>query len=88
MPIPSQRTVVADEVKNLGTLENSEPIETLTQVQNDSYDRFLQAGTKVWNRSCARSSRLKATTDSIRSITSAMSWASHGTRRWNAGSCG
>jgi DNA-directed RNA polymerase subunit beta len=42
MPIPSKRTVVADDVRVMGSLECSQPIETLTQLQNDSYDRFLQ----------------------------------------------
>ena len=44
MPIPSKRTVVADETRVMGSLECSQPIETLTQVQNDAYDRFLQTG--------------------------------------------
>jgi DNA-directed RNA polymerase subunit beta len=42
MPISSKRTVVADDVRVMGSLECSQPIETLTQLQNDSYDRFLQ----------------------------------------------
>ena len=42
MPIPSKRTVVADDVRIMGSLECAQPIETLTQLQNDSYDRFLQ----------------------------------------------
>ena len=42
MPIPSKRTIVADDVRVMGSLECSQPIETLTQLQNDSYDRFLQ----------------------------------------------
>ena len=44
MPIPSKRTVVADETRVMGSLECSQPIETLTQIQNDAYDRFLQTG--------------------------------------------
>jgi DNA-directed RNA polymerase subunit beta len=44
MPIPSKRTIVADETKVMGTLENTQLIETLTQIQNDAYDRFLQSG--------------------------------------------
>ncbi len=43
MPIPSKRTVVTGEVRNMGSLETSDPIDTLTQLQNDSYARFLQA---------------------------------------------
>ena len=43
MPISPKRTVVADDVKNLGSLECTHPIETLTQLQNDSYSRFLQS---------------------------------------------
>jgi DNA-directed RNA polymerase subunit beta len=43
MPISPKRTVVADEVRNLGSLECSHPIDTLTQVQTDSYTRFLQS---------------------------------------------
>ncbi|MBC8290665.1 MAG: DNA-directed RNA polymerase subunit beta, partial [Planctomycetes bacterium] len=44
MPIPSKRTVVADETRVMGSLECSQPIEALTQIQNDAYDRFLQSG--------------------------------------------
>ena len=44
MPIPSKRTVVADNsAKFMGTLESSHEITTLTQLQTDSYTRFLQA---------------------------------------------
>lgn len=42
MPIPSKRTVAADDIRVMGSLECAQPIETLTQLQNDSYDRFLQ----------------------------------------------
>ena len=44
MPIPSKRTVVADETRVMGSLECSQPIDALTQIQNDAYDRFLQTG--------------------------------------------
>jgi DNA-directed RNA polymerase subunit beta len=43
MPIPLKRTVVSDNAKAMGSLESSHEITTLTQVQTDSYARFLQA---------------------------------------------
>ena len=43
MAIPAKRTIAADTVRTFGTLECSQPIETLTQIQTDSYTRFLQA---------------------------------------------
>ena len=43
MPIPAQRTIPTQTVKNFGTIEHSFELSDLTQIQTDSYANFLQA---------------------------------------------
>ena len=43
MPIPAQRTIPTQSVKNFGKIEHSFELSDLTQIQTDSYATFLQA---------------------------------------------
>ena len=43
MPIPAQRTIPTDTVKNFGKIEHSFELSDLTQIQTASYAKFLQA---------------------------------------------
>src|SRR5438876_6555711 len=42
MPIPAQRTIVPQQVRNFGTIGDAVEVPPLTDVQTRSYDRFLQ----------------------------------------------
>jgi DNA-directed RNA polymerase subunit beta len=45
MPIPAQRTIIPDVVRNFGRFGDAIDVPTLTEVQTRSYDRFLQVDT-------------------------------------------
>src|SRR5690348_35256 len=45
MPIPAQRTIVPEQVRNFGRIGDAIEVPPLTDVQNRSYDRFLQLDT-------------------------------------------
>jgi DNA-directed RNA polymerase subunit beta len=42
MPIPAQRTITPDKVRNFGRVGDAIEVPPLTDVQTRSYDRFLQ----------------------------------------------
>ncbi len=42
MPIPAQRTITPDVVRNFGRFGDAVEVPPLTEVQTRSYDRFLQ----------------------------------------------
>lgn len=42
MPVPSQRIIPTDEVRNFGTIQGDFPLSNLTKIQTDSYTKFLQ----------------------------------------------
>src|SRR5436190_18135165 len=42
MPIPAQRTIVPQQVRNFGHFGDTVKVPTLTDIQTRSYDRFLQ----------------------------------------------
>src|SRR5207245_11393084 len=41
-PIPAQRTIIPNQVRNFGRLGDAVEVPPLTDVQTRSYDRFLQ----------------------------------------------
>ncbi len=71
MPIPAERILKMDRVVNFGHIQGQFDLSDLTQIQTDSYDRFLQLDKRPgqrrnqgWKRFCAKCSRLRATTGS------------------------
>jgi DNA-directed RNA polymerase subunit beta len=42
MPIPAQRTILPSQARNFGRFGDTEPVPNLTEIQTQSYDRFLQ----------------------------------------------
>jgi DNA-directed RNA polymerase subunit beta len=42
MPIPAQRTILPTQTRNFGRFGDTEPVPNLTEIQTQSYDRFLQ----------------------------------------------
>ena len=44
MPIPHQRTLIFDEVRNFGEIPDEFELPDLTQIQTASYAEFLQVG--------------------------------------------
>jgi DNA-directed RNA polymerase subunit beta len=42
MPIPAQRTIIPSLARNFGRFGDTEPVPNLTEIQTQSYDRFLQ----------------------------------------------
>jgi DNA-directed RNA polymerase subunit beta len=42
MPIPAQRTIIPSLTRNFGRFGDTEPVPNLTEIQTQSYDRFLQ----------------------------------------------
>src|ERR1700737_3608994 len=50
MPIPAQRTIQPEDVRNFGRIGDAIEVPPLTDVQNRSYDRFLQLNTATEKR--------------------------------------
>ncbi len=50
MPIPAQRTIIPDEIRNFGRFGDAVEVPELTEVQTKSYDRFLQLDVAVEER--------------------------------------
>src|SRR5262245_49504915 len=42
MPIPAQRTILPSQSRDFGRFGDTEPVPNLTEIQTQSYDRFLQ----------------------------------------------
>ena len=95
MPIPAQRTIKPEQVRNFGRIGDAIEVPPLTDVQTRSYDRFLQLDDADGETHSDRPGRRLAGNLSDRelrsrplaSITLSTSWASHATTRTSAVNC-
>ena len=95
MPVPSDRIIRPAAVRNFGRFGDAVEVPPLTDVQTQSYDRFLQLDVPYDKRDadrprracCAKSSPSRATTRRSPWSTSSTSWASRATTPTSAANC-
>ena len=94
MPIPAVRTIVPENVRNFGRFGDAVEVPPLTDVQTQSYDRFLQLDMPPEKRTPTGLEGVLREIFPIESydktlsaaITSSTSWASRATAPTSAGS--